>query len=304
MKTLKITSILILTLLLGCLVVACGSNAPASQVDTQPSGNDPQNSQASGSQNPQQAEDPEEQEEDQPPSMEEIHAAWQASSHAKTFTVDGNGQNNTCAQCHAPVNWLPSMDSIPETCLTCKFELEDPPPYIPEENWENIPCKVCHELNKKDVVQPEYIWLEIAAIDEYSEVESTTELCLKCHISAEAIEGHDGISVQGTHQDQTCTSCHDPHGTKVECASCHTDLDFSSSEIVGHDQDHLDIACLACHDNSGLAVDLDPDSNTWQVFQEAQDGTLFVGSSHNIALEVTCTRCHFSDNPWGLSTQP
>lgn len=301
MKTLKITSILILVIFLGCLV-ACGTNNNTPSADSsQPGGNEPPNS--AQSQNTQQTDKPEEQE-DQPTDAEEIHAAWQASAHAKTFVVDAEGQNNTCAQCHAPTNWLPSMDTLPESCFTCKFELKDPPPFIPEADWESIPCMVCHEVNKKDEVQPEYMWLEIAAIEEYASVESTTELCLKCHITSENIEGHKGITVVGTHQDETCTSCHDPHGTKVACVECHTDLDFANSEIVGHDQDHADIACLACHDNSGLAVDIDPDTNTWQVFQETQDGTLLVGSSHNTALEVSCNRCHYTDNPWGLSTQP
>jgi hypothetical protein len=51
-------------------------------------------------------------------------------------------------------------------------------------------------------------------------------------------------------------------------------------------------------------VDLDETTNTWKVFVESLDGVLVVGSSHTIVLEAACTRCHFSNNPWGLSEQP
>jgi hypothetical protein len=288
-------SLLILVLL--CFLAACSSNNDAvPQEDNNSSQQDTQNNQALNNTDQQDAE--------QPSSAEEIQIAWQSSAHASTFLVDSEGQNNSCAQCHAPVDWQPSMDTIPESCFTCKFELEDPPPYVPEEDWEDIPCMVCHELDKNDEVEPEYKWLEIAAIGEYADVETTTELCQKCHHAAVPLEGHIWVVVQGVHQEKTCTECHNPHDTKADCVNCHTDIDFATSETVGHDQDHLNIACAACHDGSDLAVNLDVETNTWQVFVEAQDGTLIVGSSHNLVLEAACTRCHFPDNPWRLSVQP
>jgi predicted small lipoprotein YifL len=287
-----------LILLLVFFLAACSSNsgALAPEGDNAPQQNT-QNNQAPEN-------DDQQQEVEQPPSTEAIQLAWESSAHANTFLVDGEGQNNSCAQCHAPVDWQPSMDTIPESCFTCKFELDDPPPYISDEDWEDIPCMVCHELNKKDEVQPEYKWLEIAAIGEYADVETTTELCLKCHSAEEPLVGHTWVAVEGIHQEKTCTDCHNPHDTKAACVNCHAEIDFTASETAGHDQDHLQIACAACHDGSGLAVDLDADSNTWQVFVESQDGTLIVGSSHNLVLEVACTRCHFSENSWGLSVQP
>ena len=66
--------------------------------------------------------------EDTEPDPAAIQAAWQSSPHADTFILDLNGQNNTCARCHAPINWSPSMDELPESCFACKFELEAPPP--------------------------------------------------------------------------------------------------------------------------------------------------------------------------------
>ena len=38
-----------------------------------------------------------------------IQASWEGSSHADTFVLDEEGNNNTCARCHAPIVWLPSM---------------------------------------------------------------------------------------------------------------------------------------------------------------------------------------------------
>jgi hypothetical protein len=95
-----------------------------------------------------------------------ITSAWESSPHADTFILDDNGQNNTCAQCHAPINWLPSMEDLPESCFACKFELEPPPPTIAESEWLDVPCKVCHKVDKKDNVEPEYAWLE-CPLDEY-----------------------------------------------------------------------------------------------------------------------------------------
>ncbi|MEE9599032.1 MAG: hypothetical protein V3V66_01080, partial [Anaerolineales bacterium] len=70
---------------------------------------------------------------------------WETSAHANAYVVDSEGKNNSCAQCHAPMNWMPTIDDIPESCLACKFELETPPPFISEDEWFHIPCLVCHE---------------------------------------------------------------------------------------------------------------------------------------------------------------
>lgn len=238
-----------------------------------------------------------------PPDLAEIERAWENSAHSSTFLVDRSGQNNTCAQCHAPINWMPSMDTIPESCFTCKFELEDPPPYIAEDAWENIPCKVCHELNKRDEVQPEYQWLEIAAIDEYAKVNSTTELCQKCHTASEPMEGHVWQNSFGAHQDQTCTDCHNPHDGSAGCLTCHSEVDFSTSGIAGHDPDHESISCMVCHDGSGLTAGLDSETNLWVLLTDTPDGSQQTVSSHEIVLESNCSRCHFTDNPWELSIQ-
>ena len=296
MKLGKKTTILITLGVIACMFAGCSQNdsttnqTSAQPNQTEPNGNQPVENSV--------------EEEQTPPTNEEIERAWQNSAHANTYLVDDDGQNNTCAQCHAPIDWQPSMDTIPETCFTCKFELKDPPPYIEEADWHSIPCNVCHELNKRDEVQPEYKWLEIAAIDEYAEVESTTELCQKCHTAAEPLEGHVWVSTAGMHQDRSCTDCHNPHDSSASCTNCHTDLDFSTSETAGHDQDHVNISCVVCHDGSGLAVGLNDETNLWELTVETPRRRLGTSNTHNIVLEAQCSRCHFADNPWELSVQP
>lgn len=228
-----------------------------------------------------------------PMSDEEIQAIYQENPHASTFIVDETGQNNTCARCHAPVNWTPSMDDIPESCLTCKFEIKDPPSYIAEDQWEHIPCKVCHEEGKKGKMNPEIAWLEIAQIGEYAAVASSTEICMKCHSPIELPE-HSMIQLGSAHADYTCTQCHDPHSAQASCGAsgCHDQVLDVSLGIAGHDADHTNIDCFACHDASGLDVGPDPETGVWTVLEY---------KSHQIELAAPCSKCHFEGNSWGLS---
>lgn len=231
---------------------------------------------------------------------ETIDADWQSSSHADTFVMDDQGQNNTCARCHAPVEWSPSMEELPESCFVCKFELKDPPPLIPETDWTNISCKVCHEVDKKDNIQPGFAWLEIAPLGEYSAVASATELCLKCHAPVD-IPNHGSVTLSGAHQGYECTQCHSAHSTAASCttAGCHGD-----SSIAAHDDFHQDVSCAACHDGSGLEINLDETTGLWIPYLPGTPGTSvdkFAFTSHDTSLEVDCGRCHFVNNPWDLS---
>lgn len=234
-----------------------------------------------------------------------IEAAWRSSAHAATFVVDAAGQNNSCAQCHAPINWLPSMDTLPESCFVCKFELEDPPPYIPEAAWVHIPCKVCHRLDRDDNVQPEIAWLDIAPLDEYIDVSSPTELCLKCHAPSD-VPQHGKIELVSAHADYECIGCHDAHTATATCVSeaCHSDVIQPATPIPGHDADHQTVACVACHDASGMQVGPDEESGLWTTYAIGPaDAEPFAFPSHDIVLESSCDRCHYVDNPWGLSVE-
>jgi hypothetical protein len=235
-----------------------------------------------------------------------IEAAWQSSPHANTFVVDAAGQNNSCAQCHAPFNWLPSMDTLPESCFACKFELEDPPPYIPEDRWSSIPCTVCHPVDRDDNILPEIAWLEIPVLGEYAEVASPTELCLKCHAPLD-LPQHGGIDLVNAHAAYQCTDCHSFHETTATCVSeaCHSDVIAPETPIPGHDADHQAVSCVACHDGGDMEVGPDEAAGQWITFATTGSADTgldrFAFTSHNVVLVASCDRCHFVDNPWALT---
>jgi hypothetical protein len=232
-----------------------------------------------------------------------IEAKWQSSKHANSFVVDENGSNSACAQCHAPVNWVPSMDSMPESCYSCKFEIAPPPPLVEESQWKSIECKVCHQVKKKKV-QAEIAWLEIPPIEEYAEVDSPTALCLKCHAQTEPLDQHVSIVVAGAHSDMGCNDCHDPHDLSANCASsgCHVEMESASEAIPGHDDAHAMVSCSACHDAEGLEVGPDAEGK-WVTFRphtQTSAGDPIPFTSHNTILDAACERCHFVANPWDL----
>ena len=242
----------------------------------------------------------------EPGEPDAIQHAWQASAHASTFVLDDAGENNECARCHAPTNWVPTMDDMPDACLACKFEVADPVPLIVEQDWLDIPCIVCHEPDG-DTVEPEIAWLEIAQIESYAQVESANELCLKCH-GDESIPQHKFPQLGGAHVDYQCVQCHDAHDMAASCDSeaCHADVVGAAVAIVGHDDDHQDVSCWACHDAGTLDVAPDQDLGYWTTILHSDDispsGTIAL-VSHDIVTEVNCDRCHFADNPWFLSAE-
>jgi hypothetical protein len=230
----------------------------------------------------------------------DIQVLWQGGPHAATYVLDDAGENSQCARCHAPVNWVPSMDDMPESCATCKFEVEPPPPVIPEAEWTHVECKVCHD---EDESGPSLAWLEIAAIGEYTEVATVTALCDKCHLAGD-VAGHASVVVAGDHAGTECTECHDPHMAAPSCESesCHAGILDASLEIPGHDAAHAGVGCPACHDASGMNVGPAPDGGAWTTFLSSPEGGPSVGfASHNTQRAAACDRCHFDGNSWGLS---
>ena len=314
---------LILILSLAILVLlAVGCQSPESQptsnggvAETQgvPGDNNTNNEPEAGSGNSASEENGSESDLSPIADAQQIQQLWETSSHAAAFVVDDQGNNNSCAQCHAPINWKPTIDDIPETCLVCKFELETPPPYIAENEWLHVPCLVCHEENKKGIIQPEYTWLEIPALEEYASVETPSELCLKCHDTNNVAE-HGLVIVGGDHADMQCTECHQPHSSTASCdsADCHPDVFSSTDSVIGHDEEHQDVSCVACHDSAGWEVGPDEELGYWTTYSpwshEIKIGEadtivetgLIPFTSHEIVLEALCERCHFSENPWGL----
>ena len=295
------------------LVTACQSDPIESALPTDVSGADLVESLASPDSSDEEEpasgevqEQPPQQTQDQPPDPAVVQEKWQDSAHAATFTEGVDGNNNTCARCHAPANWFPSIDDMPESCFACKFEVSDPAPYIAENDWQNISCNICHQLDKNDQVEPAYIYLEVAAIEEYADVATTTELCQKCHTAVD-VPGHDVADLAGAHADYMCTECHDSHAAAaLTCGSvgCHDDVMDPARSIAGHDQDHQKVSCVACHDAANMQVAFIEELGVWTTIVSGSmetDQDIFALTSHNIVKESSCDRCHFENNPWNLS---
>ena len=85
------------------------------------------------------------------PDQQDILATWAASAHADTYVLAVNGLNNTCARCHAPLNWLPTDKAdLPQTCQNCvvPFELSEPDEPVLEAAWNSVECDICHVIVK------------------------------------------------------------------------------------------------------------------------------------------------------------
>ena len=281
------------------------NQVPNSQMENSPSTSEPSSSSEDPAENTPIDSGSEEKETD----PEAITIEWENSAHADTYVVDEAGKNNACAKCHAPIEWSPTLEDLPESCFTCKFELSEPPSVIAESQWQSITCKVCHETDKKGNVAPEFSWLEVAALEEYTPVENVNELCLKCHAPSNLPE-HIAIVVGGAHAEFLCTGCHNAHTLTTSCgeSACHETLQDPEKIIPGHDEDHINVACEACHDASGLDVGPVEETGIWTTFApwsvdlegNTESGlTPFV--SHNTVLEASCDRCHFANNPWNLT---
>ena len=214
---------------------------------------------------------------------------WVIGPHADTYVVSADNTNDTCNRCHDPLNYVPSMEDMPASCNVCKFEVEPPPPLIEQANSHSVDCKVCHRVDKTGTVLAENQWLEVAAIEQYAEVESVNQLCQYCHTGA-GVEGHADIELGGVHTDLACNDCHDEHAMTVSCTSsgCHESLE----EHPGHDTDHAIVHCVACHDISGMEVGPDEArGGQWMTFTGEGDDA-FAHASHILGAEVSCDRCH------------
>ena len=300
----------IIFLLLAVLIVTgCGDNSNNNTNSNSNSGSDSDsNSGSSGNSqsNQSQTDNDDNNSQDSEEPSESIDTLLTNGVHSNTFVLDANGNNNSCAQCHSPINWMPSMDDVPETCLVCKFEISKPEPLVMEDEWTDIPCMICHKI-KKDEVQEEIYYLEIAPIEEYASVDSPTELCQYCHRTSEGLVNHPGTIVEGAHTAYGCEECHNSHSGTATCSNsgCHSTFGAEATAIIGHDADHDSVTCAACHDGSSLEVGQNEDGAFVTLYAGSEENYPFY--SHNIVLETECARCHYTDNPWALSdaiTQP
>jgi hypothetical protein len=243
------------------------------------------------------------------PPLVDIWNLWRDSPHANTYGFE-KGPNTYCACCHSPQNCDPEAQiDPPPNCVSCKFP-SDPEirtaignAFVPEEEWKNISCEVCH-YRSYDGLDSKESWLNVQT-GYHETVLNSTRLCKKCHIDTNTLRHRRDLG-NDVHRDFTCTTCHDPHSTKASCTSsnCHPQI-ILSTLISGHDKEHVAVTCTACHDASGYEVGLSEDNYSWILFRTTE----ILGrpntepyQSHNLQKHVNCTRCHFPDNPWELSS--
>lgn len=241
-----------------------------------------------------------------------IQAAYKTSSHANDYGL-GRGPNTFCARCHSPRNWDPKAIAGPApNCMACKFpfdkEVRKPPPntntFIEEKDWKNIGCDVCHQVTNNVVDAKPVMWNQVNG--KYDTVADNTALCEKCHADSLGGSKHK-ITVGGpAHttqigltkpRPQQCTDCHDAHSQKASCEGCHKSL----SQGTGHSAGHSKVTCVGCHDAAGLKVQPNADGK-WVTFISSSSPTggpptLSEYASHVLQKAVTCTRCHFDNNP-------
>jgi hypothetical protein len=271
-------------------------------------------------------------------------SAWKSGPHATGYDLS-KGPNTYCSRCHSPANWdSQAVINEPPNCVSCKFQNEteiriaEGNPLVPESEWKGLECSTCHKI-QEGVLVPEPTWYDKQA-GFYESVETTSELCEKCHTDTETLR-HKRDLGEEIHIGFTCTSCHDPHSMQTSCTQsgchiigggisavpanhppmafascgqegCHTGGNFSTKPTQAADGgivwDHADghhsaVTCVACHDASDLPVKYLEDQKIWVVFRVTE----LLGrysektyQSHAITKNVNCARCHYVDNPWGL----
>ncbi len=262
------------------------------------------------------------------PDHSEIIAAWEDSVHGNTYD-EGKGPNTWCSRCHSPQNWDPeAFRGPPPSCFTCKFPTDDEiriaegNPLVPEDEWVGITCETCHRT-EMEVVTEEIAWFNPIKM-EYEDVNTSTELCEKCHVTTSGnsfgsavdhkitLGGSAHLNYGGFLGEERpptyCADCHDPH-TQIpqQCEDCHEDVLTLDTHMMSFTDEHAIVTCMACHDASGLEVGPHPDEEMdgiWvtQLTTVGRSGpsTSYV-KSHSLQWEVACDRCHFEENPWELT---
>lgn len=261
----------------------------------------------------------------------DIIQAWEGSAHGNTYD-EGKGPNTYCSRCHSPQNWDPaSRPGPPPNCITCKFptdpELRIAPTmdFVSREDWVGIACSTCHVVEGDMIDATSIAWFNPIA-EEYEPVATANELCGKCHTNSTGVSetGGRGVdheiilggsahrnwaaTIEGRRPDY-CSDCHDPHTQQpMACMDCHGEVAELDTHIKGMNAIHLEkVQCIACHDASGAAVGPHPDEAMGGVWTTLEKGVSRSGEptvtpivSHSVQWEVSCDRCHYADNEWGL----
>ncbi|HEY45439.1 MAG TPA: hypothetical protein G4O14_01500 [Anaerolineae bacterium] len=238
-----------------------------------------------------------------PQDPETIRVIWETGPHADTYVISEENTNSTCAHCHAPMNWNPTLENSAESSSGNSAESASTPNFVSEGDWSHVGCRVCHNTENEQT-ESDLVWLENPSQQEYIKVDSSTALCEKCHLAAE-VDEHESVIVEGSHTDFQCTDCHDAHDGTASCSAsgCHEPFAQECERIQTHDKPHLETSCSACHDAGEPKIAWNEVDGVWDTFfpfREDSTDEIKPYTSHNIILEVPCERCHAPGNhPWG-----
>ncbi len=271
----------------------------------------------------------------------EVPIPDQTAYYAEPHNVydQGKGPNTACSGCHSPLNWDPEATfGPPPSCWTCKFghlpelSVAANNPLVEEADWKGIPCETCHEVDANGTASAEFAWLNTSSM-EYEEVNTSTELCEKCHVTTTGNAWGSGVDHKiviggSAHLNysrfmgpvappQVCTDCHNPHDNtrvwleedtteatgplNVSCEDCHT-VRTLDTHIMGKNAFHTNVSCLACHDSIGYDVGPSPESGEeglWVTIETTMGrGGLSTNRvvSHSPTHEVLCSKCHNETN--------
>ncbi len=231
-----------------------------------------------------------------------VEQRWQAGVHADSFVVSATGVNSSCARCHAPLAWQPLQDELPMRWASLNLSGLRTGQKIAEAQWPQIGCKVCHP-GEHEQGNREIALLDVAPLDLYIEVRSSSHLCRQCHLSV--VEGeHVPLVIGGVHEELECSDCHDVHDGAATCgeSSCHQTFAQECIPIETHDKPHASITCWGCHDGLQLPIGWNEDKEMWDTFfggDPRNEPSARPIASHSLTLKVDCDRCHApGDHPW------
>ena len=234
--------------------------------------------------------------------VEQVEQRWEQGTHSRTYSKDEDNGNSSCARCHAPLEWQPVTDELPDSWLQAGLTGLTAPIEIAESEWSAVSCEVCHP-QPREAIDGEIAWLEVPPLATYKQVDSSAQLCGNCHL-AEQPEDHTALLFEGVHMELACTDCHDPHDGSATCgtSTCHQPFAIECEVIETHDRPHSVVTCSGCHDGLGLPIGWNEKQEKWDTFiggdPQIDDDTRPY-NSHFLVLEVDCDRCHApGDHPW------
>ncbi len=217
-----------------------------------------------------------------------------------------NDANQMCVVCHAARNVTAASQGSHPVGVTLPGGDFQPPATLPLDNASRVVCMTCHSPHYADSGGA-----NAGAGDGYLLNQDIGELCLSCHILADAAAGShfdaaDGalwpggeygssFPAHGADRRGTCVNCHWPHGwaDDDQPAADYPRLWVEQYDIAadGSDPDDAEDLCYTCHDGTPARTDIRGDflkgANGAEIFHHP-----VMDSEQSAGRSVECTSCH------------